>query len=251
MLICLALAASADDIQERTVNDGQLILQGVPAIPADMVARVEQYQNVRAAYFLDWTRDGSGLFIGTRFGEVNQLHRVYGPGGTRQQLTWYPEPIGQVARRPGTNDLAITMDEGGGERDQIFLFAADSGSTRRLSDGSARNRLLRWSLDGRLLAFQSTRRNGRSNDLWMVEPDRQESARLLLEAPPGSWYGPADFSDDGRQLLVQEFLDVLDSRIHVLDLETMQMRLLAGDPANPSANRAITFDRRGTGYRHQ
>ena len=247
LLFCVA--AAANDIPEWTANSGQLILQDVPDIPPDLVERIQQYQNVRSATFLEWTRDGKGLYIGTQFAEVTQVHRVDSPGGSRQQLTWYPEPVGQVLRRGNRDTLAITMDEGGGERDQIFLFDPGTATTRKLSDGDSRNRLLRWSRDGRWLAFQSTRRNGRSNDLWIMDPDRPESARLLLEAPQGTWYGPADFSNDGRYLLVQQFLSVFDSRIQLLDLQESSLRQVAGGEAeNPSANRAISFDRQGQGF---
>ena len=106
-----------------------------------------------------------------------------------------------------------------------------------LTDGQGRNRGLRWSRDGTQLAFQSTRRNGKSNDLWIMNPMRPEQARLLLEAPAGSWYGPADFSKDGRFLLVQQFLRIDDSRIHVLDLETDSIVLTVGGGDYPSGNR--------------
>jgi dipeptidyl aminopeptidase/acylaminoacyl peptidase len=204
---------------------------------------------VRSATFLDWTRNGKGLYIRTNFSDISQVHRVDSPGGSRQQLTWYPEPVGQVLRRLNGDALAITMDEGGGEADQIFLYDPRNATTRKLSDGESRDRLLRWSHDGRWLAFQSTRRNGSSNDLWIMDPEQPGSARLLLEAPPGTWYGPADFSDDGHLLLVQQFHSVLDSRIHLLDLRDQTLRLaVGGDPQNPSANRAISFDRRDEGF---
>jgi dipeptidyl aminopeptidase/acylaminoacyl peptidase len=81
-----------------------------------------------------------------------------------------------------------------------------------------------------------------------MDPGRPDGAKLLLEAPPGSWYGPADFSYDGRFLLVQQFLSVLDSRIYVLDLESGIAQRVAGDPEIPSANRAIGFDPQGSGF---
>jgi len=248
LLLIIPLSGRGYDFQARSANDGQLIMHGVPEIPAELVARIRQYQDVRSATFLDWTQDGEGMYISTQFSDVRQVHRVRQPGGSRQQLTWFAEPIGQVLRRPGSHELAITMDQGGGEQDQIFLFDPRNASTRKLSDGESRNRLLRWSRDGRRLAFQSTRRNGRSNDLWIMDPNRPDSAELLLEAPAGSWYGPADFSDDGRLLLVQQFLGVQDSRIYILNLDDRSLELVAGDPGNPSANRALSFDRRGTGF---
>ena len=248
LLLPTALAASTVEFEQRSANGGQLIMQGVPEIPQALAQRIQRYQDVRSAKFLDWTRDGAGIYISTQFGNVIQVHRVRQAGGTRQQLTWYAEPAGQVLRRAAAEELAITMDEGGAERDQIFLFDPKNGSTRKLSDGTSRNRLLRWSPDGSRLAFQSTRRNGRSNDLWIMDPDQPDDASLLLEAPPGSWYGPADFSDDGRFLLVQQFLSVLDSRIYVLDLESGSVHRVAGDPEIPSANRAICFDPLGSGF---
>ena len=252
LLLCILLLGPVpgvgDDFRPQSTNDGQLIMRGIPEIPEELVARIRQYQDVRSAAFLDWAQDGTGIYISTQFGDLSQIHRIQEPGGMRQQLTWFAEPMGEVRRRSQSNELAITMDQGGGELDQIFLFDPRQASTRRLSDDPFRNRLLCWSHDGRRLAFQSTRRNGRSNDLWIMNPDQPDSAELLLEAPPGSWFGPVDFSNDGKLLLVQQFLGVHDSRIYLLDLTDRSLALIAGNPENPSANRAVTFDRRGTGF---
>ncbi|MBT8039496.1 MAG: S9 family peptidase [Gammaproteobacteria bacterium] len=238
----------ADTDEQWTANNGQLILRGVPQIPSALVERLNRYQNVRSAVFLEWAEDGDSLYIRTRFNELGQLHHVAAPGAYRQQLTWFSEPIGQVERRGRKAELSITMDEGGGEQDQIFLFDPDDGSIRRLTDGVSRNRLVRWSRDGKKMAFQSTKRNGRSNDLWWMEPRRPGSEELLLEAPDGSWFGPTDFSHDGRLLLVQQFISVDDSRIYVLDLESRSLYFGAGNPEFPSANKAIRFDRKTKGF---
>jgi dipeptidyl aminopeptidase/acylaminoacyl peptidase len=247
-LLCLVspLALAGPDT-EWTANEGQLVLQDVPEIPPELVQRLNRYQNVRSAVFQHWA-NGGGIYIRTRFGELSQLHRVSTPGGVRQQLTWFTEPMGQVALRGDRKELSITMDEGGGEQDQIFLFDPESTEIRRLTDGTSRNRLVRWSRDGKTMAFQSTRRNGRSNDLWWMQPGRAGSEEMLLEAPEGSWVGPADFSDDGRLLLVQQFISVDDSRIYLLDLESRDLYLAAGGKDVPTANKAIAFDRKGKGF---
>lgn len=247
-LLLLPVPASGDAKEQWTANEGQLVLQGVPQIPSALVNRLTQYQNVRSALFMDWTGDGKGIYIRTRFDDINQLHRVHAAGGVRQQLTWFPEPVGQVLRRPESEHLALTMDEGGGELDQIFLFDPATATTTRVTDGLSRNRQICWSRDGRKLAFQSTRRNGRNNDLWIMDPDDPGSAKLLLEAPDGSWLAPVDFSRDGKFLLVQQFMNVTDSRILVLKLEDGSLRTLAGDSEQPSANRALSFDHRGEGF---
>lgn len=236
------------DVSQRTANNGQLIMQDVPEIPKELVARLNQYQNTRYASFLDWAEKGKGLYVRTRFGEVSQIHKLVGPGSVRQQLTWFTEPVGQVERRNKGRELAFTMDQGGGEFNQIFLFDPESATTTLLTDGHSRNRFIRWSQDGKWLAYQSTRRNGRNSDIWVMDPDHPEKARLLVEAADGEWWAPVDFSENGRYLLVQQYISVVDSRIHILDLENLEMRLLAGDPVNRSANRASCFDKQGKGF---
>ncbi|MBT8047974.1 MAG: S9 family peptidase [Xanthomonadales bacterium] len=247
-LLLFSFSDVSGDVQEWTANDGQLILQDVPQIPESLVHRLSQYQNVRSAGFIDWTSDGKNMYIRTRFGDIRQIHKVHAAGGARQQLTWFREPIGRVSRRSKGHELAITMDEGGGELDQIYLFDPKTATRKRITNGNSRNRMARWSNNGKRLAFQSTRRNGRNNDLWIMDPDQPGSEELLLEAPDGTWYGPTDFSRKGSLLLVQQFLGVNDSRIYVLNLKDRSLRLLAGSPDNPSANRAIAFDRRDKGF---
>jgi len=249
LLIVIASLAPADaDTTQRTVNNGQMILQDVPEIPAALVRRLNQYQNTRYASFLDWAEQGKGMFVRTRFGDVSQIHKLHGPGGAREQLTWFKEPVGQVERRNGGRELAFTMDQGGGEFDQIFLFDPLTAATTMLSDGRSRNRFIRWSRDGQLLAYQSTRRNGRNSDIWIMDPDHPDQTELLVKSEDGEWWAPVDFSKDGRYLLVQQYLNVIDSRIHLLDLKSREMRLLAGDPVNRSANRASSFDTQGKGF---
>jgi len=248
ILLFFPLASASGDILRWTTNNDQLILQDVPAIPTTLVDRLNQYQSVRSATFLDWTKDSKGVYVRTRFGDISQVHKVHAAGGARVQITWLKEPAGQVLRRDNSDELALTMDKGGGEQDQIFLLDPKNASMKRVSDGDFRNRLLRWSRNGQLLAFQSTRRNGRSNDIWIMDPDRPGSEELLLEAPAGSWFGPADFSRDGKYLLVQQALTVSDSRIYVLNLRNRELQLLAGSPEYPTANRAICFDWKGEGF---
>ena len=177
-LLLAPLTVAGGEVSQWSANDGQLILQDVPEIPTALVSRLNQYQNVRSASFIDWTKDGKGIYVRTRFGDISQIHRVHTAGGTRQQLTWFQEPLGRVMRREGGGELAITMDQGGGELDQIYLFDPKTATTTLVTDGQSRNRLVRWSVDGRKLAFQSTRRNGRSNDLWIMDPDRPGSETL-------------------------------------------------------------------------
>lgn len=243
-----AAETPGDGDSTRTLNNGQLILQDIPAIPDSLVNRLNQFQNVRSANFVDWTEDGNGLYVLTRFSQVNQIHRVDFPGGARHQLTFFTESIGQVTRQNQGARLAFTMDVGGSEFSQIFLLDPESAATRMISDGSSRNSQLVWDQHGAQLAYQSTRRNGRSNDIWLMDIANDESARPVLEAQDDHWWGPADFTADGKFMLVQQYVGATDSRVYLLDLTSGEQRRLSGDPDQPSANRAVVMDRNSAGF---
>jgi len=236
----LALPALAD-VDRRTANSGNVVLEDVPEIPAEIRDALTRFQNTRSAGFLDWTEDGQSIYIRTRFAEVNQIHRVDKPGGARHQLSWFEEPVGQVTRRPGTDTLALLMDQGGNEFSQIFLFDPAAGQTRMISDGESRNGALEFSPDGRYLAFQSTRRNGRSNDVWMFDLSADNEPEMVLESPDGSWWGPVAFTQDADRLLIQQYVSNTDSRIHLLDLASGELTSLAGSAESPSRNLASGF----------
>ena len=103
--------------QER----GSLILEGIPPLDTAMAARLERYQQSRQATFLDWQADGS-MLVATRFGEVEQVHRVASPLGMREQLTFSQDPV-SGARAPTTgagNGFVFLKDHGGDENAQVF-----------------------------------------------------------------------------------------------------------------------------------
>ncbi len=246
-MLAAAPAPGFDATPTRTANDGNVVLEGVPEISEELVARLNRYQNVRSATFQDWTEDGSGIYVRTRFGETAQIHHVAQPGGARRQITFFSEPVGGLFRQPGGAMLAFGMDEGGSEFYQLFLLDPQTGERRRLTDGKSRNGAAEWAPDGKRLAYQSTRRNGRSNDVWLLPIDGTDEARLILESPDGSWWGPVDWNPDGNHLLIQQYVSITDSRVHLLEPESGERKQLLGDANDPSTNMALAFDATGSG----
>ena len=243
----LSLPALAE-VERRVANNGNLLMEDVPEIPADIVGGLRRFQNVRSAGFLAFSAAGDSVFINTRFGDVGQIHRVDSPGGARRQITYSPEPVGGVARQPGRDRLIFTRDAGGSEFAQVFLLDPNGGEAAMLTDGESRNGAVVWDRDGRRLAWQSTRRNGVANDLWLMDPEAPGEARLILKSPDGSWWGPAEFSASGTRLLVLNYVSVTDSRIYLLDLDSGDRQLLAGGGAVASVNYPLAFDDDGDGF---
>jgi len=249
LALFIAGPGAAAEVSRTVTNNGNLVMEDIPEVPQAVVDDLVRFQNVRGARFQEWTEDGQGIFITTRFGDVNQVHRVSHAGGARTQITFFNEPVGSLSRQPGGSSMTFLMDAGGSEFSQIFMLdSAAPGDVRMLTDGESRNDDVVWSRSGERIAYLSTRRNGASNDVWMMDVDQPESARIVLESPDGTLWGPADFSPDDRKLLIYNYVGNADSRVHLLDLDNGEMRLLAGDPDKPSSNLPVAFDREGGGF---
>jgi dipeptidyl aminopeptidase/acylaminoacyl peptidase len=246
--LCGSLVALAD-VTRTEANNGNLVMEDVPPIPQSIVADLNRYQNTRSAGFRGWDKEGEGIYVSTRFGDVSQVHYVGQPGGARTQLTFFDEPVGGLSRQPGGSKIVFTMDAGGSEFSQIFLLDPTGvEDAAMLTDGESRNGAVVWDRSGEWIAYQSTRRNGASNDIWMMDVNNPETAGVVLESPDGSWWGGVDFSPDNRHLLVLNYVGNMDSRVHLLDLESRTHRMLVGDPEKGGSNQPVGFDGDGKGF---
>ena len=61
------------------------------------------------------------MLIATRFADAPQIHLVKMPGGARNQLTFFPDPVAEAAFNPVSGDSFIfSKDVCGGEFYQLF-----------------------------------------------------------------------------------------------------------------------------------
>ena len=246
-LCILVLVSTVSGQETRTENNGNLILEDVPAIPGSIKEDLSKYQNVRSAAFRGFNNQDEGLFISTRFGNVSQLHLVKSAGAARNQITYFQEPIGSVTMHPTKSSIAFTMDKGGTENAQIYLLNPESSSTQMLTDGISRNGGPLWSNAGNHIAFQSTKRNGSSNDVWMMPVDNPQKSELILESPDGTWWGAADWSEDDSKVLIQNYISIANSKAYIVDLLTKEKSLILGEKDSLSVNSALAFDENDKG----
>ncbi|MEL7184821.1 MAG: prolyl oligopeptidase family serine peptidase [Pseudomonadota bacterium] len=239
-LLVVTSSLAFADVDRRVVNNGNLVLEDIPEIPADVVDDLNRFQNIRSAAFRGWSRDGQSLYVTTRFDDVSSLHRVDMPMGARRQLTFFDEPMGQVTRQPGSDRLLYTQDAGGSEFAQIFSLDPATGDYQMLTDGESRNGGMTFDRRGTRVAFQSTRRNGASNDVWVMDPAEPGKAEVALEANDGFYWAPVEFSASGSKLLVVHYKNITESNAWLVDLDTNESVLLAGD--NGSVNLPAAFD---------
>jgi dipeptidyl aminopeptidase/acylaminoacyl peptidase len=222
-----------------------LVAEGLPAIPPEVVAGAASYLDFRSASLQSWHPQRREMLIVTRFADTPQLHLVRQPGGARRQLTFSKEPIGGASFRPGSGDSFLySQDSGGGEFFQFYRFDTASGRTTLLTDGKSRNTGAQWSRDGRLLAWTSTRRTGKDNDVWIMDPDKPSEAKLLTELTGGGW-GVSDWSPDGTKLALMEYISANSSHLWLLDSATGRKERLTPEGGPPIARSGATFSSDG------
>ncbi|WP_375418339.1 alpha/beta fold hydrolase [uncultured Hymenobacter sp.] len=253
LLLFALLAAAGAQAQTPTPaprrDIGNLTVENIPALPADLLARVDQYQNVRGASVADWDREGRGLFISTRFAEVPQIHHVAAAGADRRQVTFFKEPLAAVATCPDKkqNGFIYSRDEGGNENYQIYFFDLGTGSSRLLTDGKSRNQFQGWNRAGTQLAYMSNQRNGADLDLFVQDFAVKGTAKpaALAELKGGGW-SVAAWADNGRQLILSNYKSINESELFRFDLTGRQLEPLHKLPT-PVAYSGVEFSLDGKG----
>jgi len=205
---------------ETTV--GKLIMQDVPDIPNEIKERTRQYQNVRSASFASWDPTGSGMLISTRFAETEQLHYIAQPMGSRQQITFFNEPVGggRFCPDPKYRGFLFSKDVGGSEYYQIFWFDFNSGEAKMLTDGKSRNGLGPWSYDGSRFAYTSNMANGKDMNVYIGMIDGSDPVQLFDRE--GYWV-PLSWSPGGDKILVENYISITESYLWIVDIATLGM----------------------------
>lgn len=99
--LSFALGISAVARSAEILRPGaNLVTEGVPDVPASLVAEVKRYTEARFAAFAGWHPQRLEMLVGTRFGDTVQLHKVEAPLGMRRQLTYFEEPVSSAGFDP-------------------------------------------------------------------------------------------------------------------------------------------------------
>ncbi|MBZ6379297.1 peptidase S9 [Pacificimonas flava] len=213
-LSLLASVSQVADAQERR-TEGNLVIEGVPEIPAETEETLRRYVNVRGHSFDGFLPDGS-LLIATRFGETAQIHRVTQPMGARRQLTFYDEPVASAIPHPQRAAFVFGKDTGGDEFYRGYYQDVDSGAAFPFTPEGARSGGFIFTDDGDRVAY-------------FVAEDGNPDWRIDIAAPPtkmapqtiyagaGANY-PTDFSADGQTLAVQRYYSASHSDLYLIDI---------------------------------
>jgi dipeptidyl aminopeptidase/acylaminoacyl peptidase len=223
----ILLLASVSFAQSGAIVPGDnLVVEGIPEIPARVAEDVRRYTEFRGAGLSSWHPVKREMLIGTRFGDTQQVHLVKFPGGDRSQLTFFAErAVGPTFDPKTGNSFVFVKDIGGNEFFQLYRYDMDSGDVMLLTDGKSRNTGASFSNGGEWVAYTSTRRNGKDSDIYVVNPSQPQSTKMLLQVESGGW-GVSDWSPDDKKILVGEFISANESYGWIVDVATGEKTLL-------------------------
>jgi dipeptidyl aminopeptidase/acylaminoacyl peptidase len=238
VFVCLVLLGARGAGQTAEVVPGEnLVLKGIPKIPASIAESVDHYSNYRTANFASWHPTRREMLVSTRFADVAEIHLVKMPGGARSQLTFYPDAVTSAQYEPTRGDYFVfSKDVGGGEFYQLYRYEFESAEITLLSDGKSRNTGAVWWKGGGKLAYGSTRRTGKDVDLWVVNPAEPKSDHMVAKLEGGGWMA-LDWSPDGGKILVREEISANESYLWVVDAESGEKTLLT-----PKGGEKVSYD---------
>ncbi len=249
LFVILLLTAVAFPQSDEVAPNENLVVEGIPKIPASLADAADRYSNFRSAGFTSWNPVRREMLIVTRFADTGQVHQVKFPGGARSQLTFFPDNVGNGIYYEPVKGESFTFlkDVGGGEFFQLYRYDFASGDVRLLTDGKSRNTSPRWSYQGDRVAFGSTRRNGNDVDIWVVNASDASSVHMVAQLEGGGWEVD-DWSPDGTKLLAVNGVSAAESYVWLIDVASGNKELLtpkAGSDTVAYSNARFAKDGKG------
>ncbi|WP_297986149.1 alpha/beta fold hydrolase [uncultured Chryseobacterium sp.] len=220
----LSVNIFAQQKEALVVPNENLITENIPAIPKSMNEKIKKYSESRGANFTAIHPNGKELIMVTRFASTNQLHKLSQPMGNRKQITFFDEPVNSADYEPTKGEyLVYSKDIGGNEFGQLFKLDLKTMESTLLTDGGrSQNGGIVWKKDGSGFYFSSTKRNGGDRDIYYMNPNNPAENKLVLEVKGGGW-GMSDISEDGKKILVGEYISANESYMYQLDTATRKL----------------------------
>lgn len=188
------------------------------SLPATAAA-LPDYLALQGMRLAGWLADGSLALVGGPPDAV-QLYRLDGPQGTPQPL-----PCADTAQYAGfahpwdASQLACLARPQQGLAPQLYLRTG-TAAPRLLTDGHAWHGSVAWAHDGRRLALQGNGRDGRSQDVYIVDASQQDPAPRLIVGGDAATLRLQDWSPDDTKLLLLRHVEAGRDELLLVDIAT-------------------------------
>ncbi len=223
--------------------NAQLIAQGIPAVPMQLVQDVAKYTEFRGHRFADWHPTLREMVIVHRpaGGNTAQLFRITTPMGTQEQLTQSADPITTATYEPREGKYVMfERSTGGSEADQLYRFDLSTKQEALITDPIERHSIQGWLHKGSQLLVASlpldkTAQGGTrakvTTTFRLLDPMNPQAARKVAELDGGGWYVGGISSDD-KQVTLTRYVSATESQVWLMELATGKARQLLPAPGS-------------------
>ena len=201
-----------------------LVIEGVPPIPDELVARVRAYTEFKPSSIVAWHPAKPGMLIRKRATNSVQLHYVASPGSVPEQLTDFPDAVTGATFQPKKGDyLLFEKSSGGNEAFRIYRMDLATRAVTPISDENERASAPSWNRKGDRIVYTTVaidRNNAArkaTTKLYIADPLHPESTRHIATFDSGGMSG-FRFSPDDKNLVFQEYVSITESHIWRMDV---------------------------------
>lgn len=254
LLAAACLVALPLRAQEVVNPPAALVLEGVPAIPAEIARKLRPYGEFRPHGLMSWHPTKREMLVRRRLDATNQVHHVSVPLTTPQPLTDLANTIASAAYQPTHGEYFVfPMGEGGNEVFRIYRYDLATRAVTPLTPEGERAGGSAFNRKGDRIVYATVMidknnpdRNSRTT-LHIVDPLKPASDKVLAKWESGTWTG-FRFSEDGKRLVYTEYVSVNETALWILDVASgRKRRVTPASPGEPVFYGAAAFSRDGKG----
>ena len=256
---CAPLPSRQDAPAGVIAPNANLVVQGIPPVPASIASTVARYNDFRGHRFVAWHPTRREMLVAHRRAGVDttQVFRLTGPLAEPEPLTDGGEPVFKASYEPTAGSYVVfERGSGGDEAGQLHRLDLATKQTTRLTELGERHDMQAWLHGSAQLLYLSvpldrTARDGRRDEiaqtLWLLDPMRPQARRRLADLPGGGWSAEMVSWDDSTVALTR-YVSALRSEVWLLDLATGAKRqVLPAAGAAPATHFAAVWKRDGSG----
>ncbi|MBI3715143.1 MAG: S9 family peptidase [Betaproteobacteria bacterium] len=260
-LLCAQWCHAADS---TFLTPGEnLVLDGIPPIPAEFADKVRAFGSFSAASMVTWHPSGESMLIRTRQKSTSQLFLLAKPGTRPEPLTDLAEAVSGGTFQPGKGEyILFEMGSGGDEVFRIYRMDIAGGKVVPISVAGERAGAPAFNRKGDRIVYTTStvdrNRSSRGNEdgeepeltskltIWIADPLQPETAKKVASYE-GMQFGSIRFAPDEKSLLMQEPVSANESHLWLLDLASGEKRRITPAPGKvPVYYGAARYSRDGT-----
>ena len=228
------------------VPNANLVVQGIPPLPASIADDVARYNDFRGHRFVDWHPTKREMLVSYRQAgaSTTQIFRLATPLAEPEPLTDSAETVRNASYEPIAGSyIVFERSQGGDEAAQVYRLDLATRQTTQLSEPGERHDLQRWLHRSSALLYLSLpldrtagtgRRDTIRQRLTLIDPMHPESRRRLADLPGGGWsVGGVSWSDG--QIALSNELSATESKVWLLDVASGALKQVLPAASQPAA----------------